>query len=163
MRSTSGIRPGLQKNREGSTKDERRILVADDDATRRRLIGALLVEKYAPAVALEASCVPTALEALLVRHPDLVVADLGLSGHSQGGFRLILDAASLGVPAVVTSGPISRALEERLAQLGVGWVPKGSSEQTLFAAIDRALEKPRVAERGGENRKVPAGPRMHTA
>ncbi len=163
MRSASDIQPGLHKKREGAPKELRRMLVADDDPTRRRLIGALLVEKYAPAVALEASCVPTAIEALLVRHPDLVIADLGLSGHFQGGFRLILDATSLGVPAVVTSGPISRALEERLAELGVGWVPKGSSEQTLVAAIDRALEKPRATERGGEIRKAPAGPRMHTA
>ena len=84
------------------------------------MIAALIVEKYAPAVALEATDVPNAIEALLVRHPDLVVADLCLSGHTQGGFRLILDATSLGVPAVVTSGPIARALETRLAELGVG-------------------------------------------
>src|SRR5689334_18686712 len=117
MRDGFGFRSGLRQSRlskSPSASDALRVLVADDDPTRRRLIAALLVEKYAPAVALEAEDVPRALETLLVRHPDLVVADLCLSGHTQGGFRLILDAASLGVPAVVTSGPIARTLEERL-------------------------------------------------
>jgi len=129
----------------------------------RRLVGALLVEKYAPAVALEATDVPSALEALLVRHPDLVVADLCLSGHSQGGFRLILDAASLGVPAVVMSGPISRTLEERLRELGVGWVLKGSSEDALFSAIDRVLAGRGRSRVEGESRPSASGPRMHPA
>jgi len=163
MRSTSSARSRVRAHRIHTPAELRRVLVADDDPTRRRLISALLVEKYAPAVALEASCVPTALEALLVRHPDLVVADLCLSGHAQGGFRLILDAASLGVPAVVTSGPISRALEERLAELGVGWVPKGSSEDVLFGAIDRVLDKPRGTRVEERMAKPAQRPRMHTA
>jgi CheY-like chemotaxis protein len=163
MRDVRASWSGLRKKRAHAPGDALRVLVADDDATRRRVIAALIVEKYAPAVALEATDVPNAIEALLVRHPDLVVADLCLSGHTQGGFRLILDATSLGVPAVVTSGPISRALETRLAELGVGWVPKGSSEGALFAAIDRALTQPERPREAGDVRPPPSGPRMHTA
>jgi DNA-binding NtrC family response regulator len=116
-----------------------RVLVADDDATLRTELGALLAEHYAPATPLEASDVPSATEALLVRHPDLVVTDLRLPGHVHGGFRLILDAVSFGVPTVVTSGRVSRAMEQRLSELGVGFVQKGSTASALFAAVDRAL------------------------
>jgi len=168
MRDGFGVRSGLRQSRfsRGPRSGEAlRVLVADDDATRRRLVAALLVETYAPAVALEAEDVPSALETLLVRHPDLVVADLCLSGHTQGGFRLILDAASLGVPAVVMSGPIARTLADRLVELGVGWVPKGSSEKTLFAAIDHALQQSQGKIRSfvEDRPAVPSGPRMHTA
>lgn len=163
MRDVGAFRKALRRTRIHSRGEPLRILVADDDATRRHLVAGLLVERYAPAVALEAADVPSAIESLLVRHPDLVVADLCLSGHTQGGFRLILDAASLGVPAVVTSGPISRALEERLSELGVGWVAKGSSEQMLVAAVDRALSSPYRGLHDREGQPPPSGPRMHTA
>ena len=116
-----------------------RILIADEDPTRRTLMATLIGDKLAPALIIEASDVPGALDALLTRHPDFVFADLCLPGHTQGGFRLIIDAASLGVPAVVTSGPIARSLELRLAELNIGWVPKGASERALFNVIDRAL------------------------
>ena len=161
MRDACEPRSGHDKQRRQTPM---RILVADEDPTRRRLMASLIVDKLAPAVAIEASDVPSALEALLTRHPEFVFADLCLPGHAQGGFRLILDATSLGVPAVVTSGPIARTVELRLSELGIGWVPKGASESALFAVIDRALElrrrarsdhKPAVAES--------SRPRMHTA
>lgn len=161
MRDASEPRSGRDKPRRQTPM---RILVADEDPTRRRLMASLIVDKLAPAVAIEAGDVPSALEALLTRHPDFVFGDLCLPGHSQGGFRLILDAASLGVPAVVTSGPIARALELRLSELGIGWVPKGASESALFAVIDRALELRRHAR---SDSKLPmmesSRPRMHTA
>lgn len=141
-----------------------RILVADEDPTRRRMMATLIVDKLAPAISIEADDVPSALEALLTRHPDFVFADLCLPGHTQGGFRLILDAASLGVPAVVTSGPIARALELRLAELKIGWVPKGASESALFAVIKWALEsRRRVRNDNGPRMMEPARPRLHTA
>lgn len=116
-----------------------RILIADEDPTRRSLMATLIGDNLAPALIIETSDVPGALDALLTRHPDFVFADLCLPGHTQGGLRLILDAASLGVPAVVTSGPIARSLELRLAELNIGWVPKGASERALFNVIERAL------------------------
>lgn len=117
-----------------------RILIADEDPLRRRVLASLFLEKLNPAIAIEASDVPSALDALLTRHPDFIFADLCLPGHAQGGFRLILDAASLGVPAVTTSGPIARSLELRLNELKIGWVPKGASETALIAVISQALE-----------------------
>ncbi len=164
MRDTTEPRLGRDKPRRQSKESPMRILVADEDPTRRRLMAALIADKLAPAIAIEASDVPTALEALLTRHPEFVFADLCLPGHTQGGFRLILDAASLGVPAVVTSGPIARSLELRLAELKIGWVPKGASESALFAVIDRALEtrrRPHVDTLPVMTE--PSRPRMHTA
>jgi CheY-like chemotaxis protein len=163
MRETEP-RLGRDKPRRQTKGSPMRILVADEDPTRRQLMAALIVDKLAPAVAIEASDVPAALEALLTRHPDFVFADLCLPGHSQGGFRLILDAASLGVPAVVTSGPISRALEMRLAELKIGWVPKGASESALYSVIDRALETRRRLRSDNLSPMTESSrPRMHTA
>ena len=164
MRDETEPRVGRDKPRRQTPGSPMRILVADEDPIRRRLMAALIVDKLAPAIAIEASDIPEALEALLTRHPEFVFADLCLPGHTQGGFRLILDAASLGVPAVVTSGPISRALELRLAELKIGWVPKGATESALFAVIDRALETRRRARTDNLLPKTePSRPRMHTA
>lgn len=151
----------IQRSRKGSPM---RILVADDDPTRRHVMATLIADKLAPAMTMEAGDVPSALEALLTRHPEFVFADLCLPGHTQGGFRLILDAASLGVPAVVTSGPISRTLELRLTELKIGWVPKGASERALFAVVDRALEMRRRQRNDHGPRMMEATrPRLHTA
>jgi CheY-like chemotaxis protein len=164
MRDATELRLRRNKLRRQTKGSPMRILVADEDPTRRRLMAALIVDKLAPAIALEASDVPTALEALLTRHPEFVFTDLCLPGHTQGGFRLILDAASLGVPAVVTSGPIARALELRLAELKIGWVPKGATESALFAVIDRALETRRRPHTDNlPPMTEPSRPRMHTA
>jgi CheY-like chemotaxis protein len=155
---------GRGKPRRETIGSPMRILVADEDPTRRRLMASLIVDNLSPAIAIEAGDVPAALEALLTRHPDFVFADLCLPGHAQGGFRLVLDAASLGVPAVVTSGPINRALELRLAELGIGWVPKGAAENALFSVIDRALESRRRVKPEGKPMPVQfSRPRMHTA
>ncbi len=164
MRDTTELRLGRDKSRRQTKESPMRILVADEDPTRRRLMAALIVDKLAPAITIEASDVPTALEALLTRHPEFVFADLCLPGHTQGGFRVILDAASLGVPSVVTSGPIARSLELRLAELKIGWVPKGASESALFAVIDRALESRRRPRADTLSLMMePSRPRMHTA
>jgi CheY-like chemotaxis protein len=161
-------RPGLRRDKQRLLRKgtQLRILVADEDPTRRRVMASLIVDKLAPAIAIEASDVPTALDVLLTRHPDFVFADLCLPGHDQGGFRLILDAASLGVPAVVTSGPIARSLELRLIELKIGWVPKGASESALFAVIDRAIDARRGARPEIASAPLitePSRPRMHTA
>lgn len=144
-----------------------RILVANDDSIRRSVMASFLMDKLHPAIAMEAGDVPTALDALLTRHPDFIFADLCLPGHAQGGFRLILDAASLGVPAVASSGPIARALELRLAELKIGWVPKGASESSLIAVVSHALES-RANSRPDPVPTLPTAmtpirPRIHTA
>jgi DNA-binding NarL/FixJ family response regulator len=154
---------GLRKKGSPTAGGPLRVLVADEDAILRREMSALLVERYTPAVALEAGDVPSAIEALLVRHPDLVVADLSLSGHTQGGYRLILDAVSLGVPVVVVSGELSRPVAQRLAEFGVGWVQKGAKDSALFTAVERALSRTHAERPEVEARKPPSAPRMHTA
>lgn len=156
---------GKQDQRHRSPKGSpTRILIADEMPARRRLMATLIADKLAPAMTIEAGDVPAALDALLTRHPDFVFADLTLPGHTQGGFRLILDAASLGVPAVVTSGPIARTLELRLAELKIGWVPKGASNTALFAVIDWALESRRRQRNDHGPRTVEAArARLHTA
>ena len=122
-----------------------RVLVAHNDASFRSEFVGLMLERFSRATIFPVSTVPGALEALLVRHPNLVVTDLDLSGHILGGFRLILDAVSLGVPTVVLSGQVSQALRERLDNLGVKRVPKGESQAVLLGAVDCLLrERPRT-------------------
>jgi len=166
MNDKTAPRLGRNNQRDPRREAPMRVLVADEDPLRRRLMASLIVDKLNPAISIEASDVPSALDALLTLHPDFVFADLCLPGHAQGGFRLILDAASLGVPAVVTSGPIARALELRLNELKIGWVPKGASETALFAVITHALELRLNSRREALATPpmiTPIRPRMHTA
>ena len=137
------------------------MLLVDADAALRRELGTLLAEHYSRVRCIDARDVPTAIEALLVKHPDVVVTDLRLSGHAQGGFRVVMDAVSLGIPAVVVSGPISEALRMRLDELGVGRVDKSGSAAELFAAIDRAIEA--RAARTAIPTAAAAPPRAQTA
>lgn len=139
MSSHSTILQGLGKARVTSRRTPLRVLVADGEAEPRRALSALLAERHGPAVAFEAGDVPAAIEALLVWHPDVVVTSLGLDGHAQGGFRVLLDAVSLGIPTVVVSEPLPRALHARLDELGVAWVARGGPASAVLAAIERAL------------------------
>ena len=119
-----------------------RLLVVDDDASLRSRLVALLSQRSAPAVAMSAADVPSALDALFTRHPDLVVANLALPGHPRGGLRVVLDAVSVGVPVVAVGDAIAPSVAMRLSELRVACVSKGCSAATLLSAVDRALSMP---------------------
>src|SRR5262249_46360127 len=116
-----------------------RVLIAEADERLRKEIGAVLAERYGAITAIAAHDAPSAIEALLVKHPDVVLGDVRLSGHPQGGLRVVLDAVSLGGPGVVVSGQLASALRRKLDELGVAFVMKGASASALGSAIDRAL------------------------
>jgi len=117
------------------------MMVASGDPGQRQLIMRLLRERYTGAIPFETSTVPSAVQALVTMHPDLVVADLQMEGHAQGGLRAILDAVSLGVSAVVIGTEITGSLQRRLRELGVGWVRRGADIKDFFLAVDTALRK----------------------
>jgi DNA-binding NarL/FixJ family response regulator len=143
--------PGVRKA--GSNKPgPLRVLIAEADDQLRKEIGAVLSERYGAITAIDARDAPSAIEALLVKHPDVVLGDVRLAGHPQGGLRVVLDAVSLGVPVVVVSGQLASALRTKLDELGVTYVMKGASASTLGSAIDRALEPRQALTRPSSDR-----------
>jgi hypothetical protein len=132
---------GARRRRPAPPVPALRGLVASEDETVRREAARLFAGPLAPAVAFEAADVPDAIEALLTRHPDLILVTLSLCGHAQGGFRVVLDAVSLGVPTVVVGGPIADEARRRLDQLGVARVAKGAGGEALLAAVHRVLDR----------------------
>jgi hypothetical protein len=114
-------------------------LVAVAHATSRRSLAAIVERDFAPATVAEASDVPSASDALLVRHPDLVLVDLDLAGHAQRGLRLVIDAVALGVPTVAVTSDVPAAWASKLAGWGVVCVPRGARGRALVAGIEAAL------------------------
>ncbi len=101
----------------------RRVLVAEFDEAIRSAWSAQLVARCGPVTVLEASCGSDAVRLLLDERLDLVVVSLrlpeGLMANPQGGFQVILDAADLGIPAVLVSGPLDEVHRGQLDHLGV--------------------------------------------
>jgi DNA-binding NarL/FixJ family response regulator len=115
------------------------VLVAVQHATSRRSLAAIVERDFAPATIAEATDVPAASDALLVRHPDLVLVDLDLAGHAQRGLRLVIDAVALGVPTVAVTSDVPAAWAARLADWGVVCVARGARGRALVAGIEAAL------------------------
>jgi hypothetical protein len=144
MRESTTALSGLGRARVGpalrrtSLSGERalRVLAAGEDV---QAASAALAARLAPAVVICAADVPASLEALLLRHPDVVLVDPALGGHALGGFRLVLDCVSVGVPVVVLTEGVSPPLARRLAELGVGRVARDAGAVELAAAVQRAL------------------------
>ncbi len=146
--------PGLRRARTQTSAQPLRVLVASGDPRQRQLLCRLVADRYAPAVPFEAADVPAAVEALVTMHPNLVLADLKMDGHAQGGLRAVLDAVSLGVRAVVVGSETSAVLQKRLRELGVGWVRKGAGVDALISAVDSALRQHAGLERAPARTRV---------
>lgn len=120
-----------------------RVLVADSNEKVRRAWAAGCVARCGPVTLLEAECGRDAVRLLLDERPNLVVVSLrlpeGPMANPQGGFQVILDAANLGVPAVLVSGTLDSALRRRLNLLGVVCVLRGEAERDMAAAVERSL------------------------
>lgn len=121
-----------------------RVLVAEWDDRVRSAWSAQLLARCGPLTLLEASCGRDAVRLLLDERPDLVVVSLRLPegplANPQGGFQVILDAADLGVPAVLVSGPLAEPLRRRLDQLHVVCVRR-DAERDVGLAVEEALER----------------------
>ena len=122
-----------------------RVLVAESNEMVRRAWAACCVARCGPMTLLEASCGRDAVRLLLGERPDLVVVSLrlpeGPMANPQGGFQVILDAADLGVPAVLVSGSLDGALRRRLDLLGVICVLRGEAERDVAAAVEESLRR----------------------
>ena len=122
-----------------------RVLVAEFDEAIRSAWSAQLAARCGPVTVLEASCGRDAVRLLLDERPDLVVVSLrlpeGLMANPQGGFQVILDAADLGVPAVLVSGPLDEARCRQLDHLGVLCVRRDDAASHVGRAVEEALAR----------------------
>lgn len=123
----------------------RRVLVAEFDEAIRSAWSAQLVARCGPVTVLEASCGSDAVRLLLDERPDLVVVSLrlpeGLMANPQGGFQVILDAADLGIPAVLVSGPLDEVHRGQLDHLGVLCVLRDDAFHGVGLAVEEALAR----------------------
>lgn len=118
-----------------------RLLVVDDDAGVRDLLGSVLAG-YA---ILEAARGDEALALARRERPDLVLLDVqlpGLDGLSVAR-ALAADPATAALPVVFCSGagPEAAAAAVRLAGV-FAFVPKPFSPRALRATVERALARP---------------------
>jgi CheY-like chemotaxis protein len=120
------------------------ILVVDDSAVDRRLIGGLLQQDTQHQVDY-AEDVPSALYRLRDQRPDLVVTDLHMPGPS--GLELVA-AVRLdypGVPVILVTGYGHDTLAAEALHYGAaGYVPKSLLHQRLLEAVNGTLSLTRA-------------------
>jgi DNA-binding NarL/FixJ family response regulator len=117
-----------------------RILLVDDHALFRRGLASLIETEPDLAVCAEADSHQSALEAIAVREPALVIADLSLKNSE--GLELIKDIKRRwpGLPVLVLSMHDESVHAERALQAGArGYVTKQDFSDTVLAAIRRLL------------------------
>ena len=122
-----------------------RVLVAEWDDAVRSAWETHFLARFGPMIFLEATCACDAVRLLLTERPDLVIVSLrlpeGAMANPQGGFQVILDAADLGVPAVLVSGHLDEELCRRLDHLGVLCVRRDQAEIDVAFAVEAALRR----------------------
>jgi CheY-like chemotaxis protein len=147
--AAAGRPSALPLPHDGPPTASARLLVADDDAGVRALLGAVL----AGSAVLEAARGDEALALARRERPDLVLLDVRLPGLDGLAVAraLAADPATAAVPVVVCSGagPEAAAAAGRLASV-VAFVPKPFAPRALRAAVASALA-------GGAGAGAPAG------
>lgn len=122
-----------------------RVLVAESNDAVRSAWETDFVARCGPMIFLDATCGRDAVQLLLDERPDLVVVSLrlpeGASANPQGGFQVILDAADLGVPAVLVSRRLDDVLCRRLDHLGVLCVGRDEADRDVAFAVEEALQR----------------------
>jgi DNA-binding NarL/FixJ family response regulator len=139
-----------------------RVLVAEWNEAVRSAWTTHFVARCGPMTFLEASCGRDAVRLLLDERPDLVVVSLRLPegplANPQGGFQVILDAADLGVPAVLVSRLLDEALRRRLDHLGVVCALRDEADRDVALAVEEALDRyvrsPRSARQASPSRSA---------
>jgi signal transduction histidine kinase len=119
-----------------------RILVVDDEAPFRRLLGMILHEAgYRVAAAPDA---PEAIRALEADPPDLVVLDVGLPPDGAGGWRVLTHLRATerlrAVPVLVLTGQDQIHAAEALARGASDFLGKPVSPQILEETVARLLK-----------------------
>jgi signal transduction histidine kinase/ActR/RegA family two-component response regulator len=119
----------------------RRVLVVDDDAGTRELLGALFDNAEAQVVT--ADCAAAAFEAVRLSPPDVMIADIGMPGEDGNALmRRIrrLPGPSGTVPAIALSA-YTRSEDRSLAFASgfTAFIGKPAAPQDLLRAVDRLL------------------------
>ena len=132
-----------------------RLVVADDDAGIRALIGAAL-DGY---IVLEAARGDDALALVRRECPDLVVLDVqmpGLDGLTVAR-RLATDPATAAIPVILCSGvgPAAAAAVGRVGGVSA-FLPKPFSPRELRTTVERALGAPKAGRWVGEQERPEA-------
>ena len=129
------------------------ILVVDDEADIRELIGGLLEDEgYEPRYAGDSD---TALEAVRQRKPALAVLDVWLQGSRLDGIELLAEIKRVApdLPVVVISG--HGTIETAVAAIRKGaydFIEKPFKSDKLLLTVDRALEASRLRRENAELR-----------
>ena len=127
-----------------------RLVVADDDAAVRALLGAAL----AAYTVFPAARGDDALALVRRERPDLVVLDVQMPGLDGLGVirALAADPATAAIPVVLCSGagPEAAAAAGRLAGV-IAFLPKPFDVQELQGTVARALAEPPALSRAGRS------------
>ncbi|WP_019961805.1 nitrogen assimilation response regulator NtrX [Woodsholea maritima] len=129
------------------------ILIVDDEADIRELIGGLLEDEgYSPRYARDAD---QTLAALRDRAPNLIVLDVWLQGSRLDGIELLdeIKPAYPDVPVIVISG--HGTIETAVAAIRKGaydFIEKPFKSDKLLLTIERGLENSRLRKENAELR-----------
>jgi signal transduction histidine kinase len=126
--------------------DGARLLVVEDDADTREMVGLMLGESGASVVSVDS--VAAALEALQSMHPDVLISDIGLA--DRDGFDLIRAVRQMPgergeVPAIALSAFAQAS--DRLAALRAGYdrhISKPIEPGVLRSAVAELRDRPRT-------------------
>ncbi len=129
------------------------ILIVDDEADIRELIGGLLEDEgYEPRYAGDAD---EALASIRQRKPGLLVLDVWLQGSRLDGIELLdeIKASDPGLPVIVISG--HGTIETAVAAIRKGaydFIEKPFKSDKLLLTVERALEASRLRRENAELR-----------
>lgn len=131
---------------------QKKILIVDDHPLVREWLRNLLQQQPDLTVCSEAENAPTALSAVALTRPNLVIADINLKNSS--GIELLKDMKQLHpeIPVLVLSMHDESLYAERAFRAGArGFVNKRETAQKMVEAIRRVLEgKLYVSEKAAE-------------
>ena len=131
----------------------RDILIVDDEADIRELIGGLLEDDgYEPREAADAD---GALDAIRARKPSLVILDVWLQGSRLDGIELLDEFRALdpGLPVIVISG--HGTIETAVAAIRKGaydFIEKPFKSDKLLLTVKRALETSKLRSENAQLR-----------
>ena len=122
----------------GVLESKRRILVADDDADTRVLLGVLLEQRGWEVI--EATNGQEALEKVIDEMPDVALLDNRMPERTGAEVYRQLRAGNVEVPVILMTG-LSKA-SELARQLGIRYfLPKPFVVGDVVAVVDRAYDE----------------------
>lgn len=111
------------------------ILVVDDDSGVREFLATLLSDAGYEAVT--ASSVPSAMEILRERPPDLLITDVRIGGDN--GLQLLTQGPQPHVPAIVITGFMDGSIEHDAKAFGAEFLVKPVDPAELCSLVASKL------------------------